>query len=257
MALGNAPIGSGGVNSFLTYAAQIAGGLITNGVIENGRLYAQGISPFWLDDPRTFYASDVAPFWTDAFKALTYETPIVEPTVAIEGATMTLDLEMAGEAQAIQYRFAELNPIWSGNDLDAFFRADADPFYADSNFALIPFSTWPGQAVANGRSYQFRFTTGAGSRRGMIGKCRLLVDVPDVEVRINDYPVPQGGARLPFYGKTFAKIVNVLLTLQADGGTAVRVQVLEKSASVGVLVACYDAAGAPAAGTVDAIILGY
>ncbi len=257
MALGNAPIGSGGINSFLIYAAQIAGGIVTNGVIAGGKLYAIGTSPFWLDDARTFYASDIAPFWTDAYKAMTYETPIIEPTVAIEGAAMTLDLEMAGEARSIEYRFSELNPIWSTNDLDAFYRLDAEPFYADSNFALIPYSTWPGQAVANGRSYQFRFVTGAGSLRGMIGKCRLLVDVPDVEVRINDYPVPAGGARLPLLGKSFSKIVNVLLTLQADGGQAVRVQVLEKSASDGVLVTCYDAAGATVAGTIDAIILGY
>lgn len=257
MALGNAPIGAGGINSFLTYAAQIAGGIVTNGVIENGKLYAQGTNPFWLDDGRSFFPGDVAPFWVDAYKPLTYETPLVESSLAISGSTLTLDVEMDGDGQKIEYRFAELNPVWSANDLDTFYGLDTDPFYFDSNFAAIPYSTWPGTAVANGRSYQFRVQAAAGPRRGMVGKCRLMIDVPDIELRFNDFPVPKDGTRLPLQGKTFQKIVNVLLTLQADGGAAVRAQVLEKSPTLGVKVACFDAAGASVAGTVDAIILGY
>jgi hypothetical protein len=259
MSLGNAAICSGGLESFLnvTPPSQSIGGTVTNGVIEAGRLVALGSQPYWTADTSLLYGGIAAPAYVELYRQMTYETPLIDSTVAIPNSRLTLDVEIIGETVAIDYRFFDPPLMWSTNSSAALYGADNDPFYDLENFGTLPYTTWPGTAVATGRTYQFRFRTGAGSVRGTIGKCRVLIDVPDLDVRLNDYPILAGGSVLPFQGRIFSKITTVLLTLQSDGGTAVRAQVIQKSITNGVFVVCYDANSVAVRGTVDAIILGY
>jgi hypothetical protein len=84
----------------------------------------------------------------------------------------------------------------------------------------------------------------------------LQIDVPDIIETLDDVTIAAAGQRLQSnIAWNVLKTVN--LTVQDDGGTAITAKVLDKNPTLGPLTQCYTAAGAPVAGTVDAILQGY
>jgi len=227
-------------------------GELTGGAIVGDSLHAEGTAAFWGNDVADFWGADGDPFYVDNFEVMTYTTLPFIPTSGTAGSKMTLDLDISGFAVRIEYRLSGSDPFWPADDGAEFFGPDADPFYADS----APWQPWPGNVIAQRAEYQFRFTTGTGPVEGVIGVCRAVIDVPDIEEKLNDVAISALGTRLPL-AKQYGVIKNVQLTLQDSGTGAASIRVLDKSASQGPMVACFNKDGTPVAGVIDATIQGY
>lgn len=227
-------------------------GELTGGSVVGDALRAEGTAAFWGNDVADFFGADSDPFYVDNYEVMTYITPPIIPTSGATGSKMTLDLDIAGSAVRIEYRLSGSDPFWSGDDGAEFFGPDADPFYADS----APWQPWPGNVIAQRAEYQFRFTTGTGAIEGVISTCRAVIDVPDIEEKLNDVPIVAGGTRLPL-AKLYSVIKNVQLTLQDSGTGATSIRILDKSATLGPMVACYNKDNVPVSGVVDATVQGY
>lgn len=237
-----------------TYDFQALGfpGVITGGAIAGGEIRSDSTSLFYGDDNANFYSHyDSTVFYTSDYAALTYVTTLFGPSLLATGSKLTLELDFNGSQRFIEYRVVGADPMYGGLDTEAFYRADDTQFYSNDG----DFVPWPGQIAAQPALYQFRFQAGLGDVQGRIGACRLVIDVPDVVERFNDVAVPVGGMRLPIT-KDWNQIMNIQLTLQSDGGSAVQAKWIDKDAVLGPLIICTDSAGASVAGNVDAVLQG-
>lgn len=86
--------------------------------------------------------------------------------------------------------------------------------------------------------------------------CNVVVDVPDRVERLSGFVVSDTGTRLTLSSPFYA-VENVQLTLEADGGTATKVEIVDKNNTLGPLIYCRNSAGTLVSGTVDAVIQGY
>jgi len=237
-----------------TYDFQALGfpGVVTGGAIAGGEIRSDSTSLFFGDDNANFYSHyDSTVFYTSDYAALTYVTTLFGPSILATGSKLTLELDFDGSQRFIEYRVVGADPMYGGLDTEAFYRADDTLFYSNDG----EFVPWPGQVTAQPALYQFRFQAGLGDVQGRIGTCRLVIDVPDVVERFNDVEVPVGGMRLPIT-KNWNQIMNIQLTLQSDGGSAVQAKWIDKDAVLGPLIICTDSAGASVAGNVDAVLQG-
>jgi hypothetical protein len=117
---------------------------------------------------------------------------------------------------------------------------------------------FPGSVEAIEGQYQFRFVIPSQqlNTAPKVSDIVVSLDVDDVVERFNDVVIASGGTRLSLT-KSFRDILNVSLTLQADGGTASTVKYLDKDEVNGPLIQCYDSGGTAVAGTIDAIVQGF
>ena len=112
------------------------------------------------------------------------------------------------------------------------------------------------RARVDAGTYDVRVRVLPSTVRADLTEFQVHIDVPDIVERMNDAAIASGGSRLTL-AQTFTAIANVTVTVQeVVGETAVTARVVDKSTS-GPLIQCYDAAGAAAAGTVDATAQGY
>lgn len=234
------------------YQAQGFPGVIAGGAVSGGMLSASSIANFFGSDAADFYSEfDTAPFYIDNWSAMRYETPIYTPQRTTVGSQITLFTAIAGDAINIEYRTSGQNTLFPALDTEPFYGADGDYFYGPPGV----YQPWPGQITSQYLQYQFRFSTGQSASQGIIGACKLVNDVPDIMEKLNDILISASGTRLPI-AKAYAVVANVQLTLQADGGSAVKVEIADKS-STGPLIYCRNSAGALVSGKIDAIVQGY
>lgn len=227
-------------------------GAIDGAQIVDGALLAEGTLQFWKNDLADFWPLDDSQvFFSDSYKRMVYETPAIIPAAVAASLQLTLDVEFQGGARTIEYRSGGGEPFFQADGMQ-FFAGDDDLFYRP----LSGYIPWPGSVAAHGIQYQFRFSVDIGSERGEIGKCKALIDVPDIDERFDDIAISETGTRLPLK-KSFLNIQNVQLTLQADGGAAVTARCMDKSHVSGPLIRCFNSAGTAVAGLVDAHIQGY
>jgi len=230
------------------YPGHIAGGAVTDGVLK-----ADGTSIFYGNDVADFFGTiGDAPFFTDNYRAMTYETAVFTPSTVARGIKMTLDLDMQGSTQQIEYRVSGGEPFFNTDGDVPFYGADDAPFFG----VEAVYQSWPGSVLVQPVQYQFRFSTGQGPTEGLIAACRAVIDVPDMEEQFNDLFIAAAGTRLPI-GKRYLAIKNVQLTLEADGGSAVYAKWIDKNNTLGPLIKCFDINNNPVSGTLDARIQGY
>jgi hypothetical protein len=225
-------------------------GSVTGGTV-GGTLQALGIAVFFKGDTARFFSQfDSAPFLVDNYAQMVYETPIITPSKAAVGSQMTFQASITGEAQFIEYRVSGAKAFYSLLNTEAFF-VDGAFFEPEPTY-----QPWPGQIGAKNIQYQFRISTGQSATQGVIDACKVVIDVPDVMESLNDIVIGAGGTRLPIV-RAYNVIQNVQLTLQADGGSAFKVEVADKNPTLGPLIYCRDSSGAPTIGKVDADLQGY
>lgn len=232
----------------LSYSGVYAGATLTG-----GSLLANSTSNFYKDDLADFYTvAETLTFYNDYFSALVYETiPFTVSTQGV-GGNLTLNVGIVGEAPTVQYRVSGANPMYNTVEAEAFFQLDTDNFYgADPDY-----QTWPGQIVADNLQYQFKFTIGQGVTQGVMDMCNVVVDVPDRLERLSGFTISNVGTRLALTSPFYA-VENIQLTLEADGGTATKVEIADKNNTLGPLIYCRNSAGTLVSGKVDAVIQGY
>lgn len=228
-------------------------GTITGGSVVGGVLKANGTSTFYGGAQADFFKiGDSQPFYLDLFSHMVYETPVFTPTMAAIGSNMTFAFDIANGGVLIEYRVAGADPMFSTVGTDPFYKDSGLPFYGLPDV----YQPWPGQITAKNLQYQFRITTYQSATQGVINVCNVVVDVPDKVANVNSVTIGASGTRLPL-PVPFLEIENVQLTLLSDSGSAVSVQIADKSATLGPMIKCLNSAGALVTGRVDAIIQGY
>lgn len=231
-------------------------GAIVNGSIEPGTadLIAEDVGTlFWAGSPGApvWTADPGGAFWTADYREMTFTATLV-PTEEEVPSRLTLAADVTGGVWEILYRVPQPMPFWTG-DSNAFWTGDANPMWSEATGTFVP---WPGEIDDLARQpYEIRVRTGAGPVQGRISTLRAILDVPDERETIEDLIIGGAGTRAPL-SKTYRSIRAVHLTLQEDGGNAVTAKSLDKSATLGPLIACFDAALAQTGGLVDVTIEG-
>lgn len=239
-----------------TFDLKAAGftGTKTNGTVTGGDLVADATTLMWnADDQANMWSGDsTVLMWAAAIYAqMRYEDRIVV-TEALAGSALTITATVVGVPWYIEYRENSARLMWSVDTTTLMWSADDATLMWDTP----DYQTWPGSIVVKNSMYDFRVTTGQGSTQGEISELTLTIDAPDVSESLNDVVIAASGTRLPIT-QDYASIKVVNLTLQNDGGTAIKPQIEDKDAALGPLVKCYDAANVATGGKVDALIQGY
>lgn len=192
-----------------------------NGVLNAGNLEANTAGTFWSgNDAASFWSgTDANLFWTAQYLALDYTTTLT-PDADKVPATLLLDLTVAAEAYALDYRINGAALFWSGTD--------SMPFWSGADSALfwkVPgaddWLPWLGRLdEATRQEYTWRLRTAPGPVKGVVSKYQLKVDVPDIEESYQDVVIAAGtGTRLPIT-KSYRGIKYVGMDLVNDGGAA-------------------------------------
>lgn len=209
----------------------------------------------WAPDDRSaMWGSGAALMWgADVWEAMTYATTIT-PAVIKEGASLVVHADIVGDSWSLKYRMSGTALMWSATDTDLMWGDETSPVYGDGSDWL----DWPGSMVlADNIDYDFVVSIAQSSPvQSGITRLDFMVDNPDIDESFDDVAISSGGTRLPITGD-YDVIKNVSCTLQDDGGTAVSLRVIDKSAASGPLIKCYNTAGTAVAGTIDARIQGY
>ncbi len=237
-----------------TFAGEKSGGT----VVSNELLADTDTDPlFWGADSALFWpASGAATFWPTVTYAEMSYVASYDPTSGHLGATVRLSLDVTGEYQ-VDYREATSPAFW-GLDASTFWGSDADPFWPDSDVG--DWTTWPGQLGPlsdDTIDYDFRVTTAEGTTQGVITGFDILVDVPDITEYFEDVSIAATGTPRLSLTKTYRAIKVVNVTVQDDAGTAVTARVKDKDEALGPNIETLDASGSRAAGTIDAVVIGY
>jgi hypothetical protein len=233
------------------YAALGFPGTVTGGAVTGGVLQADQPDAFYIADAAQFYGLDGAAFYSDNYGAMEWVSGGFTPSTAADGSRMTAAWTLTGDSVAIAYR--ETGPgIFYSADLDSFYGADSDTFYSGAG----DWAAWPGAIDAAQTEYQWRVSTAAGATSGTLSAFTASVDVPDLSMRLSDVAIASGGTRLTAAAGYFSVLQNVQLTLQG-GSTATYLEVTDKSATLGPLIAAKNDARTGVAAIVDAYLQGY
>ncbi len=235
------------------YRAASWPGTTTNATVVAGNLAATQSDPFYNTAAAAyFYGQDTAAFYSTNFDALNYISTALQPSLAASGSNLTLAWTLAGDAPSVQYRRTGPAPFFD-DALAFFFGADAAAFYAGAE----AWATWPGSLrVDNNQAYQFQFSTQTGPTAGLLSALVASIDVPDRSLKLNNIALAAAGSRLTGAIGYFNAIQNIQLTLQG-GGTALSLEISDKSATLGPLVIARNSAGTGVAATIDALLQGY
>ena len=230
----------------------------TNCTIFNGILSADGATDIWRgdDDYLSWTGNDDNEWWSPQFSTMTYY-PIWRDADGYVGDTMLLDRDITAgliSGETIEYA-VDADTVWlSENDDDVWLSANDDDVWIPAPSEWKP---WTGSLIVRSSTYYFRQTINGGTTQGEISQFDVVIDADDIEEWFDDVEInATTGSRLPLT-KTYRKIVNVICSLQEDGGTAERWKVDDKNHETGPLIKCYDASGNVVAGTIDARIQGY
>jgi hypothetical protein len=235
------------------YRASSWPGSYTNATIVGGNLAATQSDPFYNTNPDAyFFGQDTAAFYSNNYDALNYISSALTPSLAASGSNLTLAWTLAGDAPAVQYRRTGPAPFF--DDAAAFFFGnDAAAFYSGPS----AWATWPGSLqVDNNQAYQFQLSTSTGPTAGLLSALVASIDVPDRALKLGNVALAAGGSRLTGAIGYFNAIQNIQLTLQG-GGSALSLEITDKSATLGPSVIARNAAGTGVAATIDALLQGY
>lgn len=217
--------------------------------VDGGVLEALDLESFFYPENEGAFE----PAYEAAFGPADYAEAIYEWTFAIPfDGTVLLRYTIEAEKFKIEYQIGDQSAAFLPSGDFAFDPAD-DLFFGQPS----DWTVWPGSLTIGGpQAIRFRITLGGGRTQGRILELTSILDVPDVIEDFNDFVVAPGGSRLPLT-KQYREILNVKLTLQADGGAGRGVQFLDKDAENGPLVQVINSSGTSVAGTLDATIQGY
>jgi hypothetical protein len=120
------------------------------------------------------------------------------------------------------------------------------------------FRPWPGSVdlPETGGYLWFRLILHGGQTRGVIRSVVLTQYRTTRKEWFASQAIASGGTRLPLR-QTYTAINTVTVTLNQDAGSAVLAKLMDKNASLGPLIQCFDASGISVSGTVDAEVRGY
>lgn len=248
--LGDAPIAN--VIETIDFDALAYPGTLSGCTLSGGDLIANVTDSLYGTDAQSFYGIDGDPFYgASSYAQMSYTTGEIVPVLALAGSLMTLEINVQGMDQRIEWRKSAPGSAY-GADVDSFYGADGDPFYS----APSAWAGWPGQLAATVDSYELRTTIGAGAQQGRISAMRLVIDAPDMTEEISDLAIAATATAIP-HTKPFTAIKSVQATLQANGSGAVTVEV-NKTAPLAPTILAYNAAHSAVAGaTADITLRGY
>lgn len=226
-------------------------GTYINASVVGGNLTATQSDPFYVADAANFYSQDTASFYNTNYDALTWISTGYTPSLAAVGSNMTIAWNISANAYSILYRKTGPLPFF-GNDANYFYGDDASAFYSGPS----DWTTWPGSINAENLEYQFQVTAVSGPVGAVLSGFAVSVDVPDKLLKLNNVSIAAGGTRLTGAIGYFNVIQNIQLTLQG-GSTAVKLEITDKSPTLGPLITAFDSSGTSVAATIDALPQGY
>ena len=229
-------------------------GTRTNATVDGGTgdlmATADGSPVMWTDDAAAFWTADSDPMWaTTTYKAMSYEDSLAV-AAGDAGSQLTVASTIAAGSFEIDYRRDGAAPMWS-DDLAPLWTSDTDPMWIDEAW-----QSWPGAIAAEAMTYLFRVATSAGATRGRISALDLRLDVPDLQETLANVALASGGTRLALT-RSYRAIKTVNLTLQADGGAARSLEVIDKDAALGPMCRGFDSTHTGTSAHADAIVQGY
>lgn len=221
---------TGGVDEdFIVSSTASYTGAFING---SGYLEAQEIGSFYGEPDSIFYSADPdSDFYGTEYQRVEYQWTF-EVLAADAGADLTVEVVLSnGFNQRVDY----IPPNYAGEKL-----------------------AFPGQVLAEEGVYTFflAIPQQQSTTAPVIQDIITRLDVGDIEERLGDVVLAAGGTRLPIV-RDYREIVVVNLTLQDDGGTATRIKIIDKDATLGPLVQAFDDTGTGVSATIDALIQGY
>ena len=235
------------------YRASSWPGTVTNATLVLGNLAATQSDPFYSTNlDAYFYNQNTASFYSTNYDAFSYTTTALQPSLAAAGSNLTLAWTLAGDAPSVQFRRTGPAPFFD-DALAFFYGADAAAFYSGAE----AWATWPGSLRAdNNQAYQFQFATQTGPTAGLLSALVASIDVPDKTLKLNSVALDAAGSRLTGAAGYFNVVQNIQLTLQG-GGTALSLEITDKSATLGPSVIARNSAGTGVAAAIDALLQGY
>ena len=214
-----------------------------------GVLAARETSLFWDDAGGKFWQPADALFWSSRYSRMTYSFTW-RPDSTLVGLDLREGIVTTAEIESIEYSTGSEALFWPEDDALPFWTDDGQAFWG-------PFKWYPLPTIlqrVQDRYYSFRVSLRDSDNIAQIQQCKLIIDVPDKREEVTT-SVSAAGTRLPI-AKGYRAVKYVYLSLVDDGGNAVTCRYMDKS-TAGPMVRCYDLAGNPCAGTVDAIVVGY
>jgi hypothetical protein len=229
-------------------------GTLTGGSIVSTVLQAGTTALMWdaNDETNMWHPDGATPMWSTTIYSEMAYTDRVAISAALAGSLMTLLTDIDADDYTIEYRENSPKPMWSSVTTNLMWSADSSAPMWDTP----DYQPWPGQITSRNSMYDFRITTRQSTTQGIVNTFTIVVDAPDVDEKLNNIAISAIGTRLPIT-KHYTSIKVVNLTLQADGGTALKPQVEDKDPVLGPLVKCYNSSNVAVTGTVDALIQGY
>lgn len=232
-------------------------GEITGGTVEvgSGDLVANETSAFFGNDLAPFYPEDGnrRMYPASTYSAMTWTSGFIVPPEMPLNSTMQVQTNLAGASVKAEYRRENTSPLYGFDQSVPFYGAAADPMFPQP----MAWSTFPADGLfADTVPVQFRLSADKGSVQARYSQFDVIFDAPDIYETFDDIVIPSTGLRLPI-SKAYRAIKNVQLTLQADGGNAFTLKVIDKDAILGPLVMGYTVAGVATSAKTDASIQGY
>ena len=166
---------------------------------------------------------------------------------------LTLSHGIIARSYSIEYSRSNTDAFY-GADGDFLYGPDGQPFYGEPTGWL----SWPGSLQAiDGELIRFRVQTAGGSWVELIDSLTVNLDVPDINIVLNDVAVSIAGSRLSVPPGLIG-IKNIQITVQADGNGGVTSRYADKTNTTqGPMAYVLNASGAPVAGLIDAVIQAY
>jgi len=222
----------------------------TNATVISTELVANQTDLFYLEDEQPFYIDAGSQFYEGTNSLpMKYEFSVLPHTAG----TLKLIYEFESSNYKIEYKRFNSSPFYGLNN-DAFYLDDAGLFYEDDT----GWQLWPGSLEVDtsfGEIF-FRCSTQGGIGTDKFKKLKAVLDVPDINIILNDVSISSAGTRLTL-GRTVNAIQNIQLTVQSDGNGGVTGRIVDKSASLGPLIQVLNASGTAVTGKIDAVIQAY
>lgn len=228
-------------------------GTLTSCIASAGALLADSTTAFYPAGNQPMYPSGLQPFYpASQYSAMQYETERVPINSGLAGSLLTILLDYAGDALLIEYRVGSQEPAFGGDEFEAAYLPETDPFFGEDG----PWQLWPGQITAQQNTYQFRITIGSGEVQGRVDAFTLVIDAPDMEETIDNLPLDIGGTVLP-YTKPFTVIKGIQATLQSGTSGAVNILTNKTNPLAPVVTAVNSSLVAVAGASGDFTLKGY
>lgn len=224
-------------------------GAKTAAYVSGGKLYANAADVFFGMAAQPFFGEAVALFFDAAKSApMQYQFTVTAPSPG----DLVLQYDFYVNGYTIEYRTANTGPFF-GPGGDLFFEAPTEMFFGP----VADWSPWPGRlGVQRGEWTEFRVSTTGGVGVDVLNTLSAQLDVPDINININDATISATGTRLPL-GQEVNAVKNVQITVQSNGSGGITARIVDKSPTLGPLIQVLNEAGTPVAGLVDAVIQAY